>query len=101
MMGNLNNHFGDDATVDPARAVKITDYLVSNAADTGGRRYSDKLLRGVSTTGAPLRITDLPKWVKRAPQGAGPGMEDTRRCAQQGQLRWLSHADAERGYYDE
>lgn len=64
MMGDLANHFGDDATVDPALAAQITDYLVSNAADTGGRRYSEKLLRGVPATHAPLRITELPRWVR-------------------------------------
>ena len=64
MMADLRNHFGDDASLDPAVTTKITEYLVNNAADTGGRRYSDKLLRGVSATNAPLRITELPKWVK-------------------------------------
>lgn len=99
LMGNLNNHFGDDATVDPARAVKITDYLVSNAADTGGRRYSDKLLRGVSTTGAPLRITELPKWVREHRKVAdwewkNKDVRTRANCT-------ACHKDAERGYYDE
>ena len=57
MMGDLKNHFGDDASVEPAIAKRITEYLTANAADTGGNRYSGKLLRGVSTSNAPLRIT--------------------------------------------
>lgn len=64
MMGDLKNHFGDDATVDPKIAAKITDYLVRNAADTGGQRYGEKLQRGVSASNAPLRITELPKWTR-------------------------------------
>lgn len=34
MMGDLKNHFGDDATIDPEIAAKIADYLAGNAADT-------------------------------------------------------------------
>ena len=64
MMGDLKNHFGDDASVDAATAAKITGYLVANAADAGGRRYGDGLQRGVAASNAPLRITELPKWVR-------------------------------------
>ena len=42
MMGNLSNHFGEDASIDPADIQHITAYLVNNAG------------RGNSTT---LRIT--------------------------------------------
>ena len=99
MMGNLKNHFGDDATVDPDIAVKITAYLVSNAADTGGRRYSGKLLRGVSDTNAPLRITELPKWVRehrKVPdwEWAHQDVRTRANCS-------ACHVDAERGYYYE
>ena len=48
MMGDLRNRFGDDATVYSALAAKITEYLVNNAADTGGRRCSDKLPRSAA-----------------------------------------------------
>jgi hypothetical protein len=64
MMADLKNHFGDDATTDPKLAAEITAYLVANAGDQGGQRYGAKLLRGVSTTNAPLRITELPKWTR-------------------------------------
>lgn len=36
MMGKLDNHFGDNASLDPATAEKITSYLVANAGDSGG-----------------------------------------------------------------
>ena len=99
MMDDLKNHFGADATIDPAMAARVTDYLANNAGDSGGRRYSDKLLRGVSTISAPLRITDLPKWVKehrKVPdrEWKHPRVRSKANCAG-------CHADAERGYYDE
>ncbi len=99
MMGDLKNHFGDDATVDPVLAAQITDYLVSNAADTGGRRYSEKLLRGVPETNAPLRITELPRWVREhrevpAWEWKHKDVRTKANCA-------ACHTEAERGYYYE
>lgn len=99
MMGNLKDHFGDDATVEPAVGARITEYLVNNAADTGGRRFSEKLLRGVPVTDAPLRITELPKWVgehRKVPDREWKHKEVRSRahCT-------ACHRDAERGYYDE
>jgi hypothetical protein len=99
MMGDLSNHFGDDASVDAETARRITDYLVANAADTGGQRFSGKLLRGVSAENAPLRITELPKWVREhrkvtVPEWQHKDVRTKANCA-------ACHTDAERGYYDE
>jgi hypothetical protein len=62
-------------------------------------RYSDKLLRGVSATNAPLRITELPKWVKehrKVPDREWKHKEVRTKanCA-------ACHTDAERGYYED
>jgi len=99
MMGDLKNHFGDDATVDDALAAEITDYLVSNAADSGGQRYSDKLVRGVSASQAPLRITELPKWIRE--HRKVPDWEWRHKDVRTRANCVACHADAERGYYDE
>jgi plasmid stabilization system protein ParE len=64
MMANLGQHFGDDATVDPQTAAKITDYLVRNAADSETQQYGRKFLRGLEPASTPLRITELPKWLR-------------------------------------
>lgn len=99
MMGELKNHFGDDASLDAATAKRITDYLVANAADTGGRRYGEKLLRGVSSASAPQRITELPKWVKE--HRKVPDWEWKHKEVQTRANCTACHADAERGYYEE
>jgi hypothetical protein len=99
MMGDLKNHFGDDASVDPARAAQITDYLVNNAADAAGRRYGEKLLRGVSATNPPLRITELPKWVKE--HRKVPDWEWKHKEVRTRANCTACHADAEHGYYDD
>ena len=99
MMANLKDHFGDDASVDPKTAAVITDYLVANAADKGGQRYSDKLLRGVSVANAPLRITELPKWTKE--HRKVPDWEWKHKDVRTKANCTACHADAALGYYDE
>ena len=99
MMGDLKNHFGDDASVDAATAEKITRYLTENAGDTGGQRYGRRLLSGVSSQNAPLRITELPKWVREhrevsAAEWKSKDVGSKANCV-------ACHADAERGYYED
>jgi nitrate/TMAO reductase-like tetraheme cytochrome c subunit len=99
MMGNLQNHFGADASIDANTAKTIEAYLVANAADTGGRNYGGKLLRGVSLSQAPLRITELPGWINKHREVAAwewrqKDVRSKSNCS-------ACHADAARGYYNE
>ena len=99
MMADLKNHFGDDATIDAASAARITDYLVANAADKGGQPFSSKLLRGVSAANAPLRITELPKWVNE--HRKVPDWEWKHKDVRTKTNCTACHADAEIGYYND
>jgi Dihaem cytochrome c len=99
MMGNLKNHFGTDASIDAAGVEKITRYLTDNAADSGGQRYGGRLMRDLSVQDAPLRITELPRWVRihhevSAREWRSKKVGSKANCV-------ACHADAERGYYDE
>lgn len=99
MMGDLENHFGDDASVDAATTRQISGYLSANAGDTGGARYSRKLLRGVSRNEAPLRITELPKWAREhrevsKREWASKEVGSKANCV-------ACHVDAEKGYFDD
>lgn len=60
IMQGLDDHFGEDASIDPALVPKIEQYLVANASDVG---WDDELMKGVRASSTPLRITELPKWV--------------------------------------
>ena len=99
MMGDLKNHFGDDASLDAATSERIARYLNQNAADSGGQRHGGKLMRGVSMDNAPLRITELHQWVREHRQfsAADWKSKDVRSKAN----CVACHTDAERGYYDE
>ena len=62
IMETLASHFGEDASLDAASAQAIGDYLLANAADAGGN--GGGVLRGLAKSDTPLRITDLPFWIR-------------------------------------
>ncbi len=99
MMADLKNHFGDDASIDPELARQVTQYLVANAADAGGRRYSEKLMRGVTASQAPLRITELPKWTSE--HRKVPAWEWKHKDVRTKANCVACHADAEQGYFND
>lgn len=99
MMGELDKHFGDDASVDAATADLITRYLTSNAGDSSGLRFSGKLLRDIAPGAAPQRITELPRWkrehrkISRA-EWNDPKVKTKANCA-------ACHDGAAQGYFDD
>ncbi len=60
IMSNLEDHFGDNAELDPADQQAISAYLESNAADNSTFRRSGKIMRSLGRTQTPLRITEVP-----------------------------------------
>lgn len=97
LMGNLEHHFGDNAGLDAASTKEITDFLVKNSADTSSR--SAKVLRGISATDTPLRITETP-WFQRKHDEIRvdvwkrPKVGSRANCA-------ACHTGADKGDYDE
>jgi hypothetical protein len=57
VMGSLANHFGDDASLDPAIAQQLLDYLSANAADGRGARRSQAAGAVAAPGDSPPRIT--------------------------------------------
>ena len=58
LMQGLNEHFGDNAEIDPELNKTLSDYLMANAADRSNYRRSVKLARSAGN-GVPLRITEI------------------------------------------
>lgn len=61
LIGGLDKHFGENASLDPATAQTIAAYLAANAADTLGP--GARPLWGIGPTDVPLRITETPFWI--------------------------------------
>ena len=96
IMSDLSNHFGEDASLDPVLTDEISNWLQANAADTGGKRQ--RFLRGVSDNETPMRITELPKWVREH-----RGEVSKKALARAGSLSNCTacHRGAERGIYED
>lgn len=62
LMSGLDNHFGENAALDPAVAADITAFLTANAADAGAGK--SRWLRGLKATDTPLRISETPRFVR-------------------------------------
>ncbi|OGH00683.1 MAG: hypothetical protein A2600_05635 [Candidatus Lambdaproteobacteria bacterium RIFOXYD1_FULL_56_27] len=65
MMTQLEDHFGDDASLEPDEAEQILGYLVSHAAETSLSSASYRLTHSLAPEEAPQRITGLDYWKMR------------------------------------
>lgn len=100
IMGNLDDHFGEDATLSPAVSKELTRYLVYNAGDIKRGEDSRKLMRRLSANDAPLRITHLPYFKRKHRE------LPTRLVAGNARVRSISncqacHTQAARGVFEE
>lgn len=59
IMSNLDNHFGEDASLDAATVAELTRYLSDNSTDNHTSRYARKVQRRLGAEETPLRITEL------------------------------------------
>ena len=100
MMGDLKNHFGDDASVDAAyrrphhRATchQCSRYRAASAT-------AASCCAACQRQRAPLRITELPKWVSE--HRKVPAWEWKHKDVRTKANCVACHADAARGYYDD
>ena len=81
--GDLANHFGEDASLDPDTTKVITDYLVANAANSPNG--NPRILAGIAKADMPLRITETPWWIRRhrevpASRYAQPNVKSKSNC---------------------
>jgi hypothetical protein len=63
IMAGLDDHFGENASLSGETAAAIGAWLGANAADAGSRR--PRVLRGLSPSETPVRISETPWWVRK------------------------------------
>jgi len=97
IMQGLDNHFGEDATVDTMAVSKIESYLVANAGDVG---WDNEILRGVSSSSTPLRISELPKWIDEHDEELPANVWSRADVGSKANCR-ACHRAADKGYYDD
>lgn len=62
MMGDLENHFGDDAWVNPATNASILAFLLANSAEDSTHQSSLKILKSLKGNDTTIAITQTPFW---------------------------------------
>lgn len=65
VMANLQDHFGDDASIDEGTRKEIEDFLVGNSAERSREEASIKLTRSIGKGGTVLRVTEIPYWKEK------------------------------------
>lgn len=100
MMAGLDNHFGDNAELDPETAAAIQKYLVENAADRVDYRRSAKINRSIGKNATPLRISETPYFTEKHDEiparmvKDNPKVKSFANCA-------ACHTEAEKGDFNE
>lgn len=97
LIGSLDNHFNENATLDTKTEADILAYLTANAADAPAYRKVKGLLAGVSAADVPLRITDMPWWrrihgTRDARWFKDPRVKSAANCA-------VCHRGADKGFF--
>ena len=65
MMDTLENHFGDDASLDASTTESIKAFLVKNSAESSTKESSLRILASLEKEKTYLAITETPFWKNR------------------------------------
>jgi hypothetical protein len=99
VMSGLEQHFGENASLDPATQADILRFLEANAADSGASRMGDKVMQRMDRNAAPLRITET-RWFVRKHDEV-PRATWTRKSVGSAANCAACHRQAEKGVFDE
>ena len=65
LMAGLQDHFGEDASIDESARKDIEEFLIENAAEQSLEEASVKFIRSIDKDNPPLRITDITYWKEK------------------------------------
>ena len=65
VMTSLEDHFGENAELEPEEQKVLTDYLIKQAAEFSSYKRSTKIIRSLKKNKTPLRITEIPYIIKK------------------------------------
>ena len=99
VMGGLDQHFGENASLDPATQADILRFLEANAADAGASRMGNRVMQGMDAKSAPLRITET-RWFVRQHDEV-PRAAWSRKAVGSAANCAACHRQAEQGAFDE
>lgn len=99
IMGGLDRHFGDNASVDAHTAQDILAFLEANAADRSSNRRAQKISASIPPGQTPLRITET-TYFRRKHAEIGPSVWPRKAVGSPAHCA-ACHTGAEAGDYSE
>ncbi len=63
ILGDLENHFGEDASLDEQTTRHIKEYLIARSGDAGS--LPSKFVHGLDNENPPVRITETKYWISK------------------------------------
>ena len=99
LMGGLDRHFGENASLDPATRADILHFLEAHAADSGSSRAGSKVMQRMDAKAAPLRITETAWFVRKHDEV--PRTAWTRKSVGSAANCAACHRQAEQGTFDD
>ncbi|GKT12319.1 MAG: hypothetical protein ISEC1_P1297 [Thiomicrorhabdus sp.] len=100
MMGDLENHFDENAELDAETQKQLTVYLTENAADYSDYKRSNAMMNSLRANDAPLRITGTRYFIRKHDElpkrmvANNPEVQSFSRCE-------TCHTTANKGSYNE
>ena len=99
LMGGLDQHFGENTSLDPATQADILKFLLANAADSGTSQTGRRVMQRMDAKDAPLRITET-RWFVRKHDEV-PRAVWSRKSVGSAANCAACHRQAEQGVFDE
>jgi hypothetical protein len=100
IMATLDDHFGENAELSPAKQAEIGAYLAANAADVAPSRLSHRIMRSLRAGDVPLRISGI-SYIRREHRGIPDRMIAGNAKVGSRSNCLACHTQAKAGYFDE
>ncbi|WP_310447895.1 diheme cytochrome c [Thiobacillus sp.] len=99
VIGGLDQHFGENASLDPVTQADILRFLESNAADSGTSQMGNRVMRDIGPKDAPLRVTET-RWFVRKHDEVSRAVWSRKSVGSAANCA-ACHRQAEQGVFDE
>ena len=99
LMGGLDKHFGENASLDAATQKEITEFLATNAADRSNHRRAGKIAQSIASRETPLRISETAYFIRKHDE-IGNSVWQRKTIGSKANCV-ACHPDAEKGVFNE
>lgn len=99
IMGQLDSHFGEVATLKEPLRTDIESYLVGHASDVSDHRQAKIFFRSVDLNNPPKRVTETPRFIRKHRE-LDPAVFTSKEVGSKAHCN-ACHREAKNGIFDE